>query len=141
MEALKPKIIEDTLKVGDKSSVKKVFTQRDVELFANLSGDVNPVHLDQAVAEVSVFKDKVVHGMLAASLFSTIIGTQMPGPGSIYLGQNVKFKAPVFLGEEVEAILEVVNIRKDKPIATLKALCKKADGTVVIEGEAVVLFS
>ncbi|MFL0797536.1 MAG: MaoC family dehydratase [Cellvibrionaceae bacterium] len=140
MEALNPSLVENTLKIRDRSSVKKTFSQRDVELFANLSGDVNPVHLDEDIATESIFKARVVHGMLVASLFSTIIGTQMPGPGAIYLGQNLKFKAPVFLGEEVEAILEVVSIRKDKPIATLKAVCRKQDGTVVIEGEAVVLL-
>ncbi|UCB55985.1 MAG: MaoC family dehydratase [Thiotrichales bacterium] len=124
--------------VGDKSTLSKAFTQSEVEEFAKISLDDNPVHLDKEYAESTAFGQPIVHGLLVASLFSGLIGARLPGHGSVYLGQNISFKAPVFINEKIEASVEVVHVREDKPILTLKTLCVKSDGTVAIEGEAVV---
>ncbi len=106
--------------------------------FANISKDTNPIHLDEKFAANSVFGQKVVHGMLVASLFSGLIGVELPGQGSIYLGQSLSFKAPVPIGEKVTASVEIIKIREDKPIVTLSTICVNATGEVVVEGEAVV---
>jgi acyl dehydratase len=129
------------MKQGDKAVLKKAFSEQEVRLFAELSTDDNPVHLDKEYAEQTQFGQRIVHGMLASSLFTGLIGGKLPGHGCIYLGQTLSFKAPVYLDEEVEALVEVIHLREDKPIATLKTLCRKADGTVAIEGEAVVKFT
>lgn len=126
------------MKKGDKAVLKKAFSEEDVKLFADLSTDDNPVHLDKAYAETTQFGQRIVHGMLVSSLITGLIGGKLPGHGCIYLGQTLSFKAPVFINEEIEASVEVVHVRDDKPIITLKTLCCKADGTVAIEGEAVV---
>ena len=126
------------LKVGDKASVSKIFTDEDVHDFSNLSLDKNPIHIDQSSAEKSVFGKRIVHGMLVASLFSGLLGMKIPGAGSIYLGQSLSFTAPIFIGDKVTATVEVIKIRPDKPIVTLRTFCVNSDGVVVIEGEAVV---
>jgi len=125
-------------KVGDKVSVTKAFTQEEVERYAELSLDANPLHLDAAYAEGTVFGRRIVHGMLVASLFSGLLGNDLPGEGSIYLGQTLRFTAPVHAGDEVTATVEVTHIREDKPIVTLSTTCVNDEGTVVIDGEAVV---
>ena len=126
------------LKVGDKVSLSKAFTEDEVFRFAEISTDMNPLHLDKDFGRESIFGERIVHGMLVASLFSGLIGMELPGEGSIYLGQSLTFKAPVAIGEEVTASVEIIRIRDDKPIITLRTVCVKSDGTVVIEGEAVV---
>ena len=126
------------LKVGDKATLSKTFTESEVAQYANISLDDNPVHLNWEFAETTVFGQRIVHGMLVASLFSGLVGARLPGHGTIYLGQNISFKAPVFIDEQVEASVEVVKIRDDKPIVTLRTLCVKSDGTIAVEGEAVV---
>lgn len=126
------------LKVGDKASVSKIFTDENVLEFSNLSLDKNPIHLDQSFAEKSIFGKKVVHGMLVASLFSGLLGMKLPGEGCIYLGQSLSFTAPIYIGDKVTATVEVIKIRPDKPIITLRTFCVNSEGLVVVEGEAVV---
>ena len=126
------------IKIGDRVSLSKVFTEEDVIQFASLSKDTNPIHLDDSYAADSVFGTRIVHGMLVASLFSGLIGVELPGAGSIYLGQTLKFVAPVHIGEEITASVEIVKIREDKPIVTLRTVCSNNEGQVLIEGEAVV---
>ena len=126
------------LKVGDRVSLSKVFTEEEVFRFAEISTDRNPLHLDKDFGRESIFGERIVHGMLVASLFSGLIGMELPGEGSIYLGQSLTFKAPVAIGEEVTASVEIIRIRDDKPIVTLRTVCVNSGGTVVIEGEAVV---
>ena len=133
--------MEKKLHVGDKASLTRMFSEADVKQFAKLSLDTNPIHLDEHDAEDSFFGQRVVHGMLTASLFSGLIGVELPGHGAIYLGQTLSFKAPVFLGEKVTASVEIIHIREDKPIVTLRTLCINSKGEVVIEGEAVVKVS
>lgn len=127
-------------KIGNSVSVTKTFTDSDVRQFAELSLDFNPIHLDEEAAKNSMFKRRVVHGALVSSLFSGLLGTKLPGEGCIYLGQTLTFKKPVFLDEEVTAIVEVKNIRKDKPIAILRTYCVNHDGSVLVDGEATVHF-
>jgi acyl dehydratase len=126
-------------KVGDKATLVKSFTEKEVRIFAEISGDDNPVHLDPEYAKETPFGQQIVHGILVASIFSGLVGAKLPGYGSIYLGQTLNFKAPVFLDEELEASVEVIAVREDKPIITLKTLCVKKDGTVAVEGEAVMM--
>ena len=130
--------MSNTLKVGDKAILRRAFTEEEVFQFANISTDKNPLHLDKDFGGASVFGQRIVHGMLVASLFSGLIGMKLPGEGSIYLGQNLTFKAPVAIDEQVTASIEIINIREDKPIITLRTVCINSAGTVVIEGEAVV---
>lgn len=128
-------------KVGDKASISKAFTAEEVEQFAAISADTNPIHLDEEFAADSIFGQRIVHGMLVGSLFSALIGVELPGTGSIYLGQNLSFRAPVLIGEEVTASVEVISIRDDKPILKLRTVCVNSAGTVVIDGEAVVKYA
>ena len=127
------------IKVGDSASITKSFSDEDVRKFAEISGDKNPVHLDDEYAAQTQFKKRLVHGMLATSLISALLGTELPGEGSIYLGQNIKFRVPVFIGDTVTATVTVIKVREDKPIITLETVCKNQDDVVVIEGEAVLL--
>jgi len=126
------------MKIGDRVSLSKVFTEEDVKQFATISTDTNPIHLDESYAAATAFGTRIVHGMLIASLFSGLIGVELPGEGSVYLGQSLRFKTPVPLGEQVAASVEIVKIREDKPIVTLRTICLNSAGQVVVEGEAVV---
>mgnify|MGYP002641342811 CR=1 FL=1 len=127
------------IKVGDSASISKSFSDADVRKFAEISGDKNPVHLDDDYAAQTQFKKRLVHGMLAASLISAVLGTELPGEGCIYLSQSINFRAPVFIGDTVTATVTVIKVREDKPIVTLETVCKNQDDVVVIEGEAVLL--
>lgn len=128
----------DELYVGQSSSMSKRFSLEDVKAFAGLSQDNNPVHLDKEYAEKSVFQNRIVHGFLSGSLFSAIIGTQLPGNGSIYLGQTLNFKKPVYHDQLITATVTIMEIRKDKPIVKLSTVCKNEQDDVVIDGEAIV---
>ena len=126
-------------KVGDTAKSVRSFSADDVERFAESSGDRNPIHLDEDFARASMFGERIVHGMLVASLFSGLLGGTLPGEGTIYLSQSLSFKRPVPINAEVTAIVRVIKIREDKPIVTLETTCVDAGGEVVIEGEAVVM--
>lgn len=107
-------------RIGDRASISNVFEERDVLKFAEVSKDRNPIHLDPAMAEKSIFGRRVVHGMLVASLFSGLLGVYLPGEGNIYLGQSLNFKAPVFFGDQITATVEIMEIREEKSIAKLR---------------------
>lgn len=128
------------IQIGDSASLSKTFTEKDVLAFAEISGDQNPVHLDADFAASTPFKKQLVHGMLTAGLISAVLGMKLPGPGSIYLKQELNFKAPVFFGDTITATVTVTKAREDKPIVTLKTVCTNQDEVVVIEGEAVLLI-
>lgn len=128
-------------KIGEKASLTKTFTERDVRDFSELSLDKNPLHLDSSYAEGTIFGGQIVHGMLVASLFSALLGTVLPGKGSIYLGQTLNFKAPIYLGDSITATVEIIKIRPDKPIITLGTTAVNSEGALVIDGEAVVKVS
>lgn len=127
------------LKIGDKASFEKTITETDVCLFAGVTGDMNPIHINDEAGKASMFKRRIAHGVLTAGLISTVLGTQLPGTGTLYLGQNLKFKAPVYIGDTVKAEVEVSEIRTEKNIVILKTICTKSTGEVVIEGEATVM--
>jgi acyl dehydratase len=129
------------LKIGDSASLTKTFTDDDVRQFAAISGDANPVHLDEAYAAQTPFKKRIAHGMLTAGLISAVLGTKLPGEGSIYMSQSLSFRAPVYLDDTITARVEVINIRERKPIVTLKTVCTNQEDVVVLEGEAVLLVS
>lgn len=126
---------------GQKATRTKTITDEMIRTFAELSDDTNPVHLDDAYAATTRFGKRIAHGMIAASLISAALANDLPGPGTVYLSQSLQFKAPVFPGDTVTAIIEVKSVREDKPIATLTTTCVNQDNVTVIEGEAIVLFS
>jgi acyl dehydratase len=132
--------MSDKLKVGDRATLTKSFSTEEVNEFAQLSLDNNPIHLDEEFAATSMFGQRIVHGMLVASLFSGLLGQNLPGIGGIYLGQKLSFKAPVMIDEEITASVEIINVRPDKPIITLKTVCTNRAGKTVIDGEAVVMI-
>ena len=129
------------LKIGDSASLSKTFGDAEVRSFAEISGDKNPVHLDEEYAAQTPFKKRIAHGMLTAGLISAILGTQLPGEGTIYLGQTINFKAPVYLDDTITATVTVVKLHERKPIATLETVCKNQNDVVVLDGEAVVMFA
>lgn len=124
--------------IGQKASLEKVFTDEDVRTFAKISLDTNPVHLNDTYAENTIFKGRIVHGFLSGSLISAIIGTIMPGEGTIYLNQTMNFRKPVRIGEKIKATVAVVGIKEEKNILTLNTYCENEQGELVIEGSAVV---
>ncbi len=128
------------MKIGQKATLSKTFTEADILAFAQASGDENPVHLDEAYAATTPFGRRIAHGMLVAGLISAVLGTKLPGPGTIYLGQELRFKKPVYIGDTITAVVEVEKIRQDKPIATLKTECYNQHDVLVITGTATVLF-
>lgn len=129
------------MKIGASASLTNSFTLEDVQKFAPVSKDTNPIHLDPVAAAESIFGQQVVHGSLVASLFSALLGVHLPGAGSIYLSQSLSFKAAVFLDQEVTATVEVIEIRAAKSLAKLKTYCVNDQGTTVIDGEALVNFA
>lgn len=139
IQLLKGQTTMSTLNPGDKASRSLTITDQAIQAFADLTGDHNPVHLDDSYATSTRFGRRIAHGMIAAGLISATLANELPGPGSVYLSQTLQFKAPVFPGDTVTATVEVKSVRPDKPIVTLSTLCTKQDGTLVIEGEAVIL--
>lgn len=127
--------------VGSNASLTKTFTDNDVLTFAEISGDHNPVHIDDEFAATTRFERRLVHGMLTAGMISAVLGMQLPGPGCIYLKQELNFRAPVFIGDTITATVTVKKVREDKPIITLATVCKNQDGMDVIDGEAILLAS
>jgi 3-hydroxybutyryl-CoA dehydratase len=128
----------EDLVVGQSATFAKTVTDADIVLFAGVSGDTNPVHLDAEYAAGTMFKSRIAHGMLSAGFISTVIGTKLPGPGAIYVGQTLKFKAPVRIGDTVTARVEVTGLVAEKKFVTLKTQCL-VGGKVVIDGEATVM--
>jgi 3-hydroxybutyryl-CoA dehydratase len=117
----------------------KTVTDADVRAFAEVTGDHNPVHLDEEYAASTRFGRRIAHGMLGASLVSAVLANELPGRGTVYLSQTLRFTAPVFLGDTVTARVVVKALREDKPVVTLETFCTNQRGERVVEGEAVVL--
>jgi 3-hydroxybutyryl-CoA dehydratase len=128
-----------SLNVGDKASRTTTITDEMIRAFADLTGDSNPVHLDDAYAAGTRFGRRIAHGMIAAGLISATLADDLPGPGTVYLSQTLQFKAPVYPGDIITTTVEVKSLRPDKPIITLVTTCKNQDDVLVLEGEAVVL--
>lgn len=129
-----------TFKVGDSAEITKTIEQEDIDAFARVTGDHNPVHVDEEFAKTTRFGKRIAHGMLTASLISAVLANELPGEGSVYLGQTLQFVAPVFPGDEITARVTVREIREDKPIVKLETVCVNQRDEVVIRGEATVLL-
>lgn len=127
------------INLGDKASFEKTITETDVYLFAGVTGDMNPAHINERAASETMFKTRIVHGALSAGLVSAVLGMQLPGPGTIYLSQTSKFKAPVHFGDTIKAEAEVVGIISEKNRVRLHTTCTNQEGIVVLDGEALVM--
>lgn len=127
------------IKLGDKASFQKTISETDVYLYAGISGDLNPAHINESQARDSFFKGRIVHGMLTASLISAVLGMQLPGPGTIYLSQDIKFLAPVRFGDTISAEVEVTEIIEEKNKVILNGTCTNQNGEVVLKGTSVVM--
>ena len=125
----------EELSVGQSAVFGKTVTEADIVLFAGISGDTNPVHLNEEFASTTMFKGRIAHGMLSAGFISTVFGTKLPGPGCIYLSQSLKFKAPVKIGDTVVAKVELVELFPEKKRASFKTTVT-VGSTVVIDGDA-----
>ncbi|MTI70710.1 MAG: MaoC family dehydratase [Firmicutes bacterium] len=127
------------LKIKDKESIQKTISETDVYLYAGITGDLNPAHINEEVAKKTFFKGRIAHGMLTAGLVSAVLGMKLPGPGTIYLSQELKFTAPVRFGDTVKAEVEVIQKIEDKNIVKLKTTCTNQLGDTVLEGIATVM--
>ena len=128
----------DQLAVGDAAEFAKTVTETDVYLYAGITGDLNPAHINAAYAAQTFFKTRIAHGMLTGGFISTVIGTLLPGPGSIYIRQELNFLAPVRMGDTITARAEVVEKNVEKNRVCLRTTCTNQDGTLVVDGEALV---
>uniref|UniRef100_UPI0002DCC3E1 MaoC family dehydratase n=1 Tax=Anaerococcus provencensis TaxID=938293 RepID=UPI0002DCC3E1 len=138
MEEIKGLTI-DQLEVGQKVSFTKTVTEADVYNYAGVSGDFNPAHMNEEYAKNTAFKTRIAHGMLSAGFISAVLGTKLPGPGTIYLNQDLRFTKPVHFGDTITATITVEELIKEKNRAILKTVCTNQDGDVVVEGTAKVM--
>jgi 3-hydroxybutyryl-CoA dehydratase len=134
---MKGKTISE-LKVGDSAEFSKTISEADVYLYAGVTGDLNPAHINEAYAQNTFFKTRIAHGMLSAGFISGVLGMQLPGPGTIYMRQELSFRAPVRIGDTITARAEVIEINTDKNRVRLKTTCVNQEGTLVLDGEAMV---
>ena len=126
------------LKIGDVAEFSKTVSESDIYLYAGVTGDFNPAHINEDYAKKTFFKTRIAHGMLSAGFISTVIGNKLPGTGTIYVTQNLSFLAPVRIGDTITANVEVIDIMHEKNRARLKTTCFNQEGTQVLNGEAVV---
>ncbi len=135
---MKGKTIKE-LKLGDSAEFAKTITETDVYLYAGITGDINPAHINETVAKDSMFKGRIAHGMLTAGLVSAVLGVQLPGPGTIYLSQELKFTAPVRFGDTIKATVKVTEIIEEKNRVKLETICTNQNNDVVLKGFALVM--
>ena len=128
------------LKIGDKFSAERVVTDELIRKFADVSGDHNPIHLDDEVAKKTRFGRRIAHGMLSGAFISAVLGYEFSERSIVYLSQTLKFTAPVFIGDTVTATATVKNIREDKPVVKLETVCTNQNGETLVTGEAVVMI-
>ncbi len=128
----------DELKIGDTAEFSKTVSESDIYQFAGITGDFNPAHINEAYAKKTFFKTRIAHGILSAGFISTVIGTKLPGTGSIYIKQTLNFLAPVRIGDTITACAEVIEIIAKKKRVRLRTTCINQEGTQVLDGEAVV---
>ncbi|MGO8714588.1 MAG: MaoC family dehydratase [Smithella sp.] len=128
----------DQIKVGDTAEFAKTITETDIYLYAGITGDFNPAHVNEVYAKNTFFKTRIAHGMLTAGLISAIIANQLPGPGTIYLKQDLSFLAPVHIGDTITGRVEIMELIPEKNRVRLKTTCSNQDGVIVISGEGLV---
>ena len=126
------------IKMGQSAEVVHTVTEQDIQVFGDLSGDYNPLHFDQRWARKTMFGGRIAHGLLTASFISTAIGMHLPGPGTIYMSQSMRFLGPVRINDTITARVEVVLLSDEKERVTLRTTCTNQDGRVVLDGEALV---
>ncbi|MGQ4872203.1 MAG: MaoC family dehydratase [Candidatus Thorarchaeota archaeon] len=126
------------LKIGDSAEITHTVTEEDIETFGRLSGDYNPLHFNEEWAKQTMFGGRIAHGILTAAYVSAVIGMRLPGPGTIYMSQSMRFLAPVRIGDTITARVEVVAKDDEKRRVTLKTACTNQDGKTVLDGEALV---
>lgn len=129
----------DTIQVGDVATFSKTISEFDVYMYAGISGDFNPAHINAVEAEKGMFKERIAHGMVSASLISTVLGCHLPGPGTIYMSQELNFKRPVKFGDTIEAKVEVLEKIEEKNRLILRTTCTNQHGEIVIDGKATVM--
>lgn len=127
------------LHIGDSASMSKTITETDVYLFAGITGDLNPAHVNEVASSKTPFGGRIAHGILSAGLISAVLAMKIPGPGTIYLGQELKFTKPVRFGDTVTATCTVAEVVEEKNIAKLETICTNQNGEVVIKGMATVM--
>lgn len=127
------------IKIGDKFTKERLVTDELVRAFAEISGDHNPIHLDEEFAERTRFGRRIAHGMLSGAFISAVLGYEFAEKKIVYMSQTLKFTAPVFIGDTVTTTVTVTAIREDKPIVTLETVCTNQNGEVVVKGEAAVM--
>ncbi len=130
----------EQIKIGDKADFTKTVTETDLYLFCGISGDFNPLHVNELYASKSLFKGKIVHGMLVAGLISNVLGMKLPGPGTIYISQSLTFIKPVYIGDTITVVVEVIDKIHEKKHVILKTQCFNQNGICVIDGTAKVLY-
>ena len=126
------------IKIGDTASFQKTISESDIYLFAGITGDFNPAHVNSEESKKNIFGKRVAHGMLIASFICPVLGMQLPGTGTIHLGQELKFVKPTFIGDTIKAVLKVVEIIKEKNIIILETVCLNQNKEIVMEGKATV---
>lgn len=129
----------EELTIGQTATYSKRIEEQDVLMFAATSGDVNPVHLDEAFAQTTQFKERIAHGMLSGAVVSAALAMELPGPGTIYLGQSLRFRRPVKLGDTITVTLEVREKKEKRQFVTLDCKVTNQDGELVVTGEADVM--
>lgn len=127
------------MKLGMKESITKTITAEDVDMFAKISLDVNPVHLDEEYASKTMFKKRIAHGILTTGLISAVLGTKLPGEGAIYMAQELKFMAPVYIGDTITATVEIIELIAEKNRVVVSTTCRNQEGKEVIVGKATLL--
>lgn len=132
--------MSQTFQVGQQASVTRTISESDVYLFAGITGDLNPAHTNEEYAKKTHFKTRIAHGMLSSGLISAVLGMKLPGPGTIYTGQTLKFLAPVHIGDTITATAEIQSLDLDRNRVVLTTTCTNQDGRVVITGEATALL-
>jgi 3-hydroxybutyryl-CoA dehydratase len=130
----------DQVQVGEKASLTKTISEADIYMFAGITGDLNPLHVDEEYAKTTIFKGRVAHGILTAGLISAVLGTRLPGPGAVYLSQTLRFTAPVRIGDTITASAEVIEKIEEKSRIRLRTICTNQEGQVVVEGEATTML-
>ncbi|WP_205672104.1 MaoC family dehydratase [Ammoniphilus sp. YIM 78166] len=129
----------DEIQIGNRTHFTKTIADYDIYQFAGITGDFNPMHIDAEFAQKTFFKGRIAHGMLSASFISTVLGMKLPGPNTIYLAQNLRFLAPVYIGDTIKAEVEVIEKIDEKKQIKLRTTVYKQDGTKVVDGEALVM--
>jgi 3-hydroxybutyryl-CoA dehydratase len=129
-----------SISIGETASLSKTISEADIVLFAGVTGDFNPLHLDAEYAKTTRFGERIAHGLLTAGLISAVLGTRLPGPGAIYLGQTLNFRKPVKIGDTITATAKVSSFDPEKRIVKLETNCYNQDGVLVLGGEAVLLL-